>query len=94
MSYAISVDNKALATSGNYRKFKIDSLQADRNLCIPSTLKPDLSKKSDVLSASVVAETCAIADAYATAFMAMGFEKAKVTIEKYQNQCIVDLCGR
>ena len=36
------------------------------------------------MSASVVAETCAIADAYATAFMAMGFEKAKVTVEKYQ----------
>ena len=83
LSYALSIDNKALATSGNYRKFKVDSLSGQKFV---HTINPKtgLSKKSNVLSASVVAETCAIADAYATAFMAMGFDKAKAAIEKYQ----------
>ena len=82
LSYAISVDNKALATSGNYRKFKIDTTTGQRFV---HTINPKtgLSEKSNVLSSSVVAETCAVADAYATAFMAMGFEKAKTIIEEY-----------
>jgi thiamine biosynthesis lipoprotein len=83
LSYAVSIENKALATSGNYRKFKIDSSSGQKYV---HTINPKTgeAKKSDVLSASVVAENCMIADAYATAFIAMGFDKAQKTIDKYQ----------
>lgn len=81
--YAITIQDKALATSGNYRKFKIDTTTGQRFV---HTINPKtgLSEKSNVLSSSVVAETCAVADAYATAFMAMGYDKAKIIIEEYQ----------
>lgn len=83
LSYAITIKDKALATSGNYRKFKTDSLTGQKFV---HTINPKtgLAKKSNVLSASVVAENCMIADAYATAFIAMGFDKAKQTINQYQ----------
>jgi thiamine biosynthesis lipoprotein len=81
LSYAINLKDKALATSGNYRKFRTDSLTGKKFV---HTINPKtgLASKSDVLSASVVADNCMIADAYATAFMAMGFEKAKTVVEK------------
>ncbi len=80
LSYAITLNNKALATSGNYRKFKVDSLSGQRFVHTINA-KNGLAKKSDVLSASVVAVNCMEADAYATAFMAMGFSKAKQIID-------------
>jgi thiamine biosynthesis lipoprotein len=48
------------------------------------TINPNTgqSQKTDILSASVITTTCADADAYATAFMAMGFEKSLQFIEK------------
>ncbi|WP_121667093.1 FAD:protein FMN transferase [Mesonia aquimarina] len=72
----ISLKNRAMATSGNYRKYRIDSVTGQKYV---HTINPKngLSKKSDLLSASVLAKTCAEADAYATAFMAMGFQKSK-----------------
>ncbi|MGX1023286.1 FAD:protein FMN transferase [Psychroflexus sp. MBR-150] len=83
LSYAVIIENRALATSGNYRKFKTDSLTGQKFV---HTINPKtgLAKKSNVLSASVVASNCMTADAYATAFMAMGFDKAKQIIEKQQ----------
>ncbi|MDP4989370.1 MAG: FAD:protein FMN transferase, partial [Polaribacter sp.] len=45
--------------------------------------KTGLATESNLLSASVFTKTnCADADAYATAFMAMGFEKSKQFLEK------------
>lgn len=66
-----------MATSGNYRKFRYDSITGQKYVHIidPLTLR---IHKSKILSASVVAEDCATADAYATAFMAMDLEKSKV----------------
>ena len=69
-----SLDNLSIATSGNYRNFyKIgDSL-------IFHTIDPKTGypSKTNMLSASVFSETCFLADAYATSFMVMGFEKSK-----------------
>lgn len=80
LSYAIELNDKALATSGNYRKFRIDSITGQK---YTHTINPKtgLAKKSDVLSATVISENCMTADAYATAIMAMGFDKAKTLIE-------------
>lgn len=69
----ISLSDKALATSGNYRKFSIDSLTGARFV---HTLNPHTgtARPSKVLSASVLADDCMTADAYATALMAMPIE--------------------
>lgn len=73
-SSIIELDGYGLATSGNYRKFSVDD---DGNKFV-HTINPTSGKsvKTDVLSASVIANTCMEADAYATALMAMGSEKA------------------
>jgi thiamine biosynthesis lipoprotein len=75
LTHAISLTNKALATSGNYRKFRVDAESGERYV---HTINPKTGKaeRSNVLSASVVAEDCMTADAYATAFMAMGYENS------------------
>jgi thiamine biosynthesis lipoprotein len=73
----ISLENESIATSGNYRKFKIDE---ETGLKYAHTIdtKTGFPSKSDLLSASVIGKLdCADVDAYATAFMAMGFEKTK-----------------
>lgn len=72
----VSLQDKALASSGNYRKFRINPKTGEKYV---HTLNPKTGypKNSNVLSASVVASSCAVADAYATAFMAMDLEASK-----------------
>lgn len=69
---AIEVHDEAMATSGTYRKFKVDSL-GNRYAHIIDT-KTGYPSKTNVLSISVIAGDCMTADAYATAFKAMGIE--------------------
>ena len=80
-SAKVSLDNIALASSGNYRKFRIDHKTGEMYV---HTINPLTGKaeKSDVTSATVLAPTCAYADAYATAFMALGLEKSKEVLKK------------
>lgn len=75
LKYGVNLYDESLATSGNYRKFRIDEETGQKYV---HTINPKTGKsqKTDILSASVIAQTCADADAYATAFMAMGFEKS------------------
>ncbi|MDP4599778.1 MAG: FAD:protein FMN transferase, partial [Polaribacter sp.] len=71
----------SMATSGNYRKYRV----TDDGKKYVHTINPKtgLATESNLLSASVFTKTnCADADAYATAFMAMGFEKSKQFLEK------------
>ncbi|MDX1447249.1 MAG: FAD:protein FMN transferase, partial [Lishizhenia sp.] len=68
---AISVENKALATSGNYRKYFVVDGRKYSHTIDPKT---GYSVKHNLLSATVMADDCATADAYATAFMVMGKE--------------------
>jgi thiamine biosynthesis lipoprotein len=72
----VALMDKGMASSGNYRKFRIDSVTGKKYV---HTINPHTGKaeQGDVTSATVIAPTCALADAYATAFMAMGFEKSK-----------------
>jgi thiamine biosynthesis lipoprotein len=72
----ITLTDEAMATSGNYRKFRIDSLTGERYV---HTINPltGLAVPSSVLSASVIAPDCATADAFATAFMTMPLEDSK-----------------
>ena len=71
----------SMATSGNYRKYRV----TDDGKKYVHTVNPKtgLATESNLLSASVFTKTnCADADAYATAFMAMGFEKSRQFLEK------------
>lgn len=88
LKYGLKLYDESLATSGNYRKFRLDSATGEKYV---HTINPKTGKsqKTDILSASVVAETCAYADAYATAFMAMGFEKAQDFLLDYNNLKVV-----
>lgn len=74
-SRVIPLRDAAMATSGNYRKFRVDSLSARR---YGHTINPlnGSAETTNVLSASVIAPTCAEADAYATAFMAMPLDQS------------------
>lgn len=63
-----------VATSGNYRNYYIKDGKKYAHTIDPRTGYPS---EQSILSATIVAEDCITADAYATAFMAMGLEKAR-----------------
>lgn len=67
--------DKAMATTGTYRKFKLDA-NGKRYAHIIDT-KTGYPTKTNILSVSVIAEDCMMADGYATAFQAMGVENVK-----------------
>ena len=75
----VSLKNKALATSGNYRKFYVENGRKYAHIIDPHTGYPS---KHNLLSATVIANDCMTADAFATAFMVMGLEKAKQFLSK------------
>ena len=76
----VSLNNEALATSGNYRKFRVDKNSGEKYVhsINPLNGRPVRSK---VLSVSVKAPDCMTADAYATALMVMSFERGKTLVE-------------
>ena len=76
----LQITDKAMATSGNYRNFYYEGGKKYTHTINPHTGKPT---QSDILSATVIAESCAVADAYATAFMVLGSEKAKEILKKH-----------
>ena len=78
---AISLNNEAMATSGTYRKFKVDD-NGNRYAHIINT-KTGYPTKTNILSVSVIAKDCMTADAYATAFQAMGIEKVTAFLKKH-----------
>jgi len=72
----IEFTDKSMASSGNYRKFRI----TENGEKYVHTINPKTgyATESNLLAASVIAELdCADVDAYATAFMAMGLERTK-----------------
>ncbi len=78
----ISLKNESIATSGNYRKFKLD--KNGNKYAHTIDTKTGFPSKSNLLSASVISTLdCADVDAYATAFMAMGLEKTKIFLKKH-----------
>lgn len=70
----ISISGKGMATSGNYRNYREKNGKRYAHTIDPRTGYP---VDHSLLSVTVVAENCAMADAYATAFMTAGLEKAK-----------------
>ena len=76
----INVADKAMATSGNYRNFYYKGGKKYAHTIDPKTGAP---VQHSLLSATVLADNCATADAYATSFMVMGIERAKAVLERH-----------
>ena len=70
----VSLRNRSLATSGNYRRFYIKDGVKYSHTIDPVTGYP---VQHNLLSATVVADECMIADGFATAFMVLGVEKSR-----------------
>ena len=69
----VSISNKALATSGNYRNYYMEGDKKFSHTIDPRNGYP---VEHGLLSATVLADDCMTADAYATAFMVLGVEKS------------------
>lgn len=76
----LSLKDKAISTSGSYRKYYEENGTRYSHTIDPSNGYP---VKHSLLSVSVLAVDCITADAYATAFMVMGLEKSKVFLTKH-----------
>lgn len=74
----LELENKSLATSGNYRNFYVKDEQIYSHTINPITGYP---VTHTLLSATVVANSCMLADGYATAFMVMGVDSVKSFLE-------------
>ncbi|MBA4152986.1 FAD:protein FMN transferase [Flavobacterium sp.] len=77
----IKLENLGMATSGNYRKVKVDSLTGQKFVHIINP-KTGLSEKSSILSATVLAPKCIDADGFATVFMIMDLVETKKLLQK------------
>ena len=72
---SLELNNISLASSGTYRKFKIDSMgNRYAHIINPLTGYPT---KTNILSVTVKASSCIEADAYATAIHSMNIEEIK-----------------
>ena len=69
----LQISNASMATSGNYRNFYESKGQKFAHIIDPYT---GINRPSDILSTSVIAPDCMTADAFATAFMVLGIDKA------------------
>jgi len=76
----VKLENLAIATSGNYRRFVIEDGIKYAHHIDPKTGYPT---KNNLLSASIFAKECISSDANATGVLVMGFEKAKVFLQKH-----------
>lgn len=78
----LAVHDRAMATSGNYRNFYItpDGRKLAHTID-PATGHP---VRHSLLSATVLAPSCAMADAFATSFMVMGLDSAKALLTRHE----------
>ena len=76
----LNVTDKAMATSGNYRNFYYKGGKKYAHTIDPKTGYP---VQHNILSATVFAKSCMVADAFATSFMVMGLDGAKEILKKH-----------
>ena len=78
--FILHLENKALATSGNYRKFyEMGGVKYSHTIS-PFTGFP---AQNNLLSVTVIHDNCMLADAYATAFMVMGVKQTKQFVAQH-----------
>jgi thiamine biosynthesis lipoprotein len=80
MQTVLTITDHAMATSGNYRNFYYQGGRKYAHTIDPRTGYP---VQHSLLSATVLAENCATADAYATSFMVLGVEGAKAVLARH-----------
>ncbi len=80
MEAIVTLNNKSLATSGNYRKFYVEDGIKYSHTINPCTGYP---VRHTLLSATIIADDCTTADAFATACMVVGKDSAIALIEGY-----------
>ncbi|MED5475220.1 MAG: FAD:protein FMN transferase [Candidatus Neomarinimicrobiota bacterium] len=78
----IKLENKAMATSGNYRNFFEMDGQLYSHMINPRTGYPI---KNNLRSVTVITNNCLDADAYATALMVMGTTQGLRFVENHKN---------
>ena len=71
---------RAVATSGNYRNYFEEGGVRYTHILDPRTGKPE---RTNLLSVTVIAPDCATADAYATAFMVLGYERSAQIVKQH-----------
>lgn len=76
----LCITDKAMATSGNYRNFYYRDGKKYAHTIDPKTGYPI---QHSLLSATVIADDCATADAYATSFMVLGIDAAKRILNRH-----------
>lgn len=76
----LPLTDRSLATSGNYRNYFEEAGQRFSHTIDPRSGRP---VEDSIASASVVADTCALADGIATGMMAAGFEKGLELAERH-----------
>ena len=86
----INVTDKAMATSGNYRNFYYKDGKKYAHTIDPHTGYP---VQHNILSATVLADDCATADAYATAFMVLGLEKSQEVLASHPELMAYFICA-
>ena len=80
VQHILNITDCGIATSGNYRNFYYRNGKKYAHTIDPKTGMP---VQHNILSATVIAADCASADAYSTAFMVMGLEKAQQVLERH-----------
>ena len=86
----LSLTDCSMATSGNYRNYYTT---ADGRR-IAHTINPATGypAQQNILSATVIAPSCAVADAFATSFMVMGLERARQVLDKHPELQVYFIC--
>ena len=86
VSKVVLLKDRALATSGDYRNFRVVAGKKYSHTIDPVTCEPI---QNDIASASVVADDCLTADALATAVMVAGSEKGMLICESLNTYCSI-----
>lgn len=73
-------DHRAVATSGNYRNYFEEDGVRYNHILDPRTGRPE---RTNLLSVTVLAPDCATADAYATAFMVLGYDRSAQIVKQH-----------
>ena len=86
----LSLTDCAMATSGNYRNY----YTTEDGRRIAHTIDPATGypAQQSILSATVLAPTCAEADAFATSFMVMGLERAQAVLDAHPELQVYFIC--
>ena len=74
----ITLQNAAIATSGNYRNFRIDSVTGKKYVHIINPINGQF-EQTNIFSVSVLSKSCFVSDAFATAMMAGSLDSVSYT---------------